>query len=108
MRVQGGSLGTSAPARYLCSAANPRPLNAGKPPPAPKPLRPRPPTWNSGGAALTNRSMSMVLPHPTPPYMYSPCTAGAGRPGCGARPEELCSSVDRPVSLLGGAGDQHG
>ena len=25
-----------------------------------------------GGEALTSRSMSMVLPTPTPPYMYSP------------------------------------
>lgn len=32
------------------------------------------PTWNSLGADATSRSMSMVLPQPTPPYMYSPGT----------------------------------
>lgn len=29
-------------------------------------------TWNSFGADATSRSMSMVLPQPTPPYMYRP------------------------------------
>jgi hypothetical protein len=35
---------------------------------------------NSRGADMMNRSISIVLPHPTPPYMYSPRTAPPSPP----------------------------
>ncbi len=31
-------------------------------------------TWKEEGAEWASKSMSMVLPTPTPPYMYSPCS----------------------------------
>lgn len=88
------------------------PAAASIPSPCPSTATPRVPlsvlTWNSRGQALTNMSISIVLPHPTPPNMYSPRARGAARPGCGARPEEDCSRVDSPSSLWlcvgGGAG----
>jgi hypothetical protein len=32
--------------------------------------------------------------------MYKPLAAARLSPGCGARPDDDCSSVDRPCSLL--------
>jgi len=31
-------------------------------------------TWKEEGAEWASKSMSMVLPTPTPPYMYNPCS----------------------------------
>jgi hypothetical protein len=60
------------------------------------------PTLKCGGAVATNTSMSMVLPQPTPPYMYSPRTAG-GVSGCAAgcadaRPR--LNHEEKPLLLL--------
>jgi hypothetical protein len=41
----------------------------------------------------------MVLPQPTPPYMYMPRTRGAPCPGCACSPPELCSRLLRPPNL---------
>lgn len=53
-------------------------------------------TCISGVAVCTNTSISIVLPHPTPPYMYRPGRCG---PGCkGAAPE--ADAVLLPPGLL--------
>ena len=54
---------------------------------------------NSAGAALTSRSMSMVFPTPTPPYMYRPeGTSAAGVAGL-PQPCHLTAHCQRWIRL---------